>query len=100
MRGLRMACVMVAMAAKSPSEAIAKPASIMSTPKVLKSMSHSELLLRGHAATRRLFAIAQSGVKEHYMVRCHRFACLEAMPTIQCLASCRYKAKLLLLGTH
>ncbi len=33
MRGLRMACVIVAMAAKSPSEAMAKPASMMSTPR-------------------------------------------------------------------
>ena len=33
MRGLRTAWVMVAMAAKSPSEAMAKPASMMSTPR-------------------------------------------------------------------
>ncbi len=33
MRGFLTACVMVAMAAKSPSEAMANPASITSTPK-------------------------------------------------------------------
>ena len=78
MRGLRTAWVMVAMAAKSPSEAIAKPASMMSTPKVLKGMSHGQFFLRGHAAARRLLAVAQSGVEESYVIRViqsHRFAC-------------------------
>jgi hypothetical protein len=31
-------------------------------------MRHGQLFLRGHAATRRLFAIAQSGIKENYVI--------------------------------
>ena len=71
MRGLRMAWVMVAMAAKSPSEAMAKPASMMSTPRSSKGMGHGELFLRGHAAAGGLLAVAQRGVEKVNVIRSH-----------------------------
>src|ERR1035437_2927772 len=85
MRGLRIAWVIVAMAAKSPSEAMAKPASMISTPRSsracaledledledLQGMRHGQLFLRHHAAARRLLAVAQRGVKEDNVIICH-----------------------------
>jgi hypothetical protein len=50
--------------AKSPSEAMAKPASMMSTPRSSSCMGHGELFLRGHAAAGRLLAVAEGGVEK------------------------------------
>ena len=51
-------------AAKSPSEAIGKPASMMSTPICVEQLGDFELLLVGHGGAGRLLAVAQGGVED------------------------------------
>ena len=51
-------------ARKSPSEAIGKPASMMSTPIVVEELRDLELFLMGHGGAGRLFAVAQGGVED------------------------------------
>ena len=49
---------------KSPSEAIGKPASMMSTPIGVEQLGDFELLLVGHGGAGRLLAVAQGGVED------------------------------------
>ena len=50
--------------AKSPSEAIGKPASMMSTPIVVEQLGDLELLLERHGGAGALLAVAQGGVED------------------------------------
>ena len=52
-------------ASKSPGEAIGKPASITSTPKIHQRLRHFQLFLEIHAAAGRLLAVAQGRVENH-----------------------------------
>ena len=56
-------------ASKSPSEAIGKPASMMSTPSAGEGPGHLELLGQVHARARRLLAVAQGRVEDPDAVR-------------------------------
>ena len=51
-------------ASKSPSEAIGKPASMMSTPISSRKSATSQLLLEGHGGAGALLAVAQGGVED------------------------------------
>ena len=64
MRGLRMACVIVADGGEIALGGHGETGLDDVHAQVFKGMRHGELFLRGHAATGRLFAIAQSGVEE------------------------------------
>ncbi len=65
---------------------------------ILKGVGHGELFLRGHAATRRLLAVAQGGVEENYMIWAHVCACLpgktDLVQFFYFRLSVHYKAKL------
>jgi hypothetical protein len=55
---------MASTASKSPSEAMGKPASRMSTPSSTSLRAIRSFLGYGHAAARRLFAIPQRGIED------------------------------------
>ena len=64
---------------------------------ILQSMSHRQLLLRGHRAARRLLAIAQCGIEESQVIRNHEFASAGKIGSVQlfhCLLRGQYNAKL------
>ena len=51
-------------ASKSPSEAMGKPASMMSTPISSRSVGDLQLLVERHRGAGRLLAVAQRGVED------------------------------------
>jgi hypothetical protein len=61
--GILRALAISETAAKSPSEAMGKPASMMSTPISSSRLGDLQLFLVGHGGAGRLFAIAQGGVE-------------------------------------
>ena len=66
---------------------------------ILQGVGHGELFLRGHAAARRLLAVAQGGVEENYVICCSCDAPAGETDLVQlfyCRRFGRYKAKLLL----
>ena len=66
---------------------------------VFERVRHGQLFLRGHAAARRLLAVAQSGIEEGYVVCGHETHLREIPPALSLLVSriLPHKAKLFFL---